>query len=97
MKHKPFTSLQLLQFPLIQHQLFSNETPARNPECSCPFSHENSQTSPHNFCNKITALAKSPSTHPLQNNISVSVFYLCTYLQLTDGLQTFRLMCVHVE
>jgi len=26
----------------------------------------------------------------------VSVFYLYTYLQLTDGLQTFRLMWVHV-
>src|SRR6218665_4206659 len=39
-------------------------------ERSCPRSHENSQTSPHNPCPKITPLAKNPSTHPLQNSIS---------------------------
>src|SRR6218665_482068 len=37
---------------------------------SCPRSHENSQTSPCNSCPKITSLAKSPSTNPLQNSIS---------------------------
>src|SRR6218665_805221 len=44
--------------------------PANNSERSCPRSHENSQTSPHNSYLKITSLAKNPSTHPLQNSIS---------------------------
>ena len=45
------------------------QTPANNSERSCPHSHENSQTSPRNSCPKITALVKSPFTHPLQNCI----------------------------
>src|SRR6218665_791161 len=49
-------------------------------ERSCPRSHENSQTSPHNPCPKITPLAKNPSTHPLQNSIS--------YLQYSSNLST---------
>src|SRR6218665_3900737 len=53
--------------------------PANNSECSCPRSHKNSQTSP-----KITALAKSPSMHPLQNCIS--------YLQYSSNLSTLLYM-----
>src|SRR6218665_542210 len=49
-------------------------------ERSCPRSHENSQTSPHNPCPKITPLAKNPSTHPLQNSIS--------YIQYSSNLST---------
>src|SRR6218665_1122015 len=48
---------------------------------ACPRSHENSQTSPHNSCPKITALAKRPSTHPLQNCFS--------YLQYSSNISTF--------
>src|SRR6218665_2391273 len=44
--------------------------PTNNSERSRPRSHENSQTSTHNPCPKITSLAKNPSTHPLQNSIS---------------------------
>src|SRR6218665_1395120 len=54
--------------------------PTNNSERSCPRSHENSQTSPHNPCTKITSLAKNPSTHPLQNSIS--------YLQHSSNLST---------
>ena len=53
-------------------------TPTNNSGRSCPRSHENSQTSPHNPCPKITLLAKNPSTHPLQNNIC--------YLQYSSNL-----------
>src|SRR6218665_766848 len=54
--------------------------PTNNSERSCPRSHENSQTSPHNPCPKIISLAKNPSTHPLQNSIS--------YLQHFSNLST---------
>src|SRR6218665_2193960 len=67
--NRPFQA-RLLQLTLLQHQLFSNLTPTNNSERSCPRSHENSQTSPHNLCPKITSLAKNPSMHPLQNSIS---------------------------
>src|SRR6218665_807405 len=77
--NRPFQA-RLLQLPFLQHQLFSNETPTNNSERSCPRSHENSQTSLHNPCPKITSLAKNPSTHPLQNRIS--------YLQHSSNLST---------
>src|SRR6218665_1292690 len=54
--------------------------PTNNSERSCPRSHENSQTSPHNPCPKITSLAKTPSSHALQNSIS--------YLQHSSNLST---------
>src|SRR6218665_254909 len=47
---------------------------------SCPRCREYSQTSPHNSCPKITSLAKSLSTHPLQNCIS--------YVQCSSNLST---------
>src|SRR6218665_2065629 len=77
--NRPFQA-RLLQLTLLQHQLFSNLTPTNNSERSCPRSHENSQTSPHNLCPKITSLAKNPSTHLLQNSIS--------YLQHSSNLST---------
>src|SRR6218665_1747453 len=58
----------------------SKKTPANNSERSCPRSHENSQTSPHNSYPKITSLGKSPSKYPLQNSIS--------YLQHSSNLST---------
>src|SRR6218665_3977957 len=42
--------------------------PTNNSERSCPHSHENSQTSSHNPCPKITSLAKNPSTRPRNRN-----------------------------
>src|SRR6218665_1918719 len=54
--------------------------PTNNSERSRTRSHENSQTSTHNPCSKITSLAKNPSTHPLQNSIS--------YLQHSSNLST---------
>src|SRR6218665_4085226 len=77
--NRPFQA-RLLQFSFLQHQLFSDYTPTNNSERSCPCSHENSQTSPHNPCPKITSLAKNPSMHPLQNSIS--------YLQHSSILST---------
>src|SRR6218665_1183038 len=77
--NRPFQA-RLLQLSLLQHQLFSDYTPTNNSERSCPRSHENSQTSPHNPCPKITPLAKNPSMHPLQNSIS--------YLQYSSNLST---------
>src|SRR6218665_832873 len=50
-----------------------------NSERSCPHSHENSYTSPHDSCPQITSLATGPSTHSLQNSIS--------YLQCRSNLK----------
>src|SRR6218665_2916365 len=79
--NRPFQA-RLLQLTLLQHQLFSNETPTNNSERSCPRSHENSQTSPNNPCPKITSLAKNPSTHPLQNTCIASLTTLFKPLSL---------------
>src|SRR6218665_774196 len=62
-------------------------SPANNSERSCPPSPENTQPSPYNSCPKITALAKSPSTHPLKN---------CTYntLQSSQPSYIFQLLTI---
>ena len=74
------SKLDYCNFPFLQHQLFSNETPANNSEHSCPRNLKNSQTSPHNFFLQITSLAKSPPTHPLQTSRPIS------YLQCSSNL-----------